>query len=258
MGTGAVRRRTLLLVEDQAILRLGLVQIISKEPDLAICGEASHPAEAMAFLDRTIPDLILTDLDLRGRGGIQFVEDLRARFPQLPILILSMSEEGLHAERALKAGAQGYLMKDVGGKELLVAIRKVLDGGIYLSPRMTEKVLTNLGRGSHRGATTPVNGLTEREFQVFQMIGLGKTAREIAAELGLSSKTVDVHRGHIRWKLKLSDSTALIHHATQWMEAQRHSTRLEPETSPNLPTGSKPHSCRSRNTRRGRRPPPPV
>jgi DNA-binding NarL/FixJ family response regulator len=214
-------RRRIMLVEDHPILRLGLSQLIGKEADLEICGEAGNPAEAMTLLDKVVPDLLLTDMNMPGRSGMEFVRDIRARFPDLAILILSMNGEDLHAERALKAGAQGYIMKGAGGEELMVAIRKVLGGGIYLSPAITEKVVKSLGRPTKAGSQPGIADLTDREFEVFRLIGQGMTTREIAGELGLSPKTVDVHRGHIKDKLKLPDSTALIHYATRWMETEQ-------------------------------------
>ncbi|MFZ9854942.1 MAG: response regulator [Limisphaerales bacterium] len=214
-------RRRIMLVEDHPILRLGLAQLIGKEADLEICGEAGNPAEAMTLLDKVVPDLLLTDMNMPGRSGMEFVRDIRARFPDLAILILSMNGEDLHAERALKAGAQGYIMKGAGGEELMVAIRKVLGGGIYLSPAITEKVVKSLGRPAKAGSQPGIADLTDREFEVFRLIGQGMTTREIAGELGLSPKTVDVHRGHIKEKLKLPDSTALIHYATRWMETEQ-------------------------------------
>jgi len=214
-------RRRIMLVEDHPILRLGLAQLIGKEADLEICGEAGNPAEAMTLLDRVVPDLLLTDMNMPGRSGMEFVRDIRARFPDLAILILSMNGEDLHAERALKAGAQGYIMKGAGGEELMVAIRKVLGGGIYLSPAITEKVVKSLGRPAKAGSQPGIADLTDREFEVFRLIGQGMTTREIAGELGLSPKTVDVHRGHIKEKLELRDVTSLIRHAVRWVETRR-------------------------------------
>jgi DNA-binding NarL/FixJ family response regulator len=223
----AVKKKQIMLVEDHPILRMGLAQLIGKEPDLEICGEAGNPAEAMTLLDRLVPDLVLTDMNMPGRSGMEFVRDIKARMPELAILILSMNGEDLHAERALKAGAQGYIMKGAGGGELMVAIRKVLNGGIYLSPGITEKVVKNIGRTTKPGKEPAIADLTDREFEVFRLIGQGMTTREIASELGLSPKTVDVHRGHIKDKLKLPDSTALIHYATRWLETEQ--TAFPPE-----------------------------
>jgi DNA-binding NarL/FixJ family response regulator len=171
--------------------------------------------------------MLVEDHPMPGRSGMEFVRDIKARMPELAILILSMNGEDLHAERALKAGAQGYIMKGAGGGELMVAIRKVLNGGIYLSPGITEKVVKNIGRTTKPGKEPAIADLTDREFEVFRLIGQGMTTREIASELGLSPKTVDVHRGHIKDKLKLPDSTALIHYATRWLETEQ--TAFPPE-----------------------------
>jgi DNA-binding NarL/FixJ family response regulator len=213
-------RKKILLVDDHPLMRAGLAQLIDRQPDMAVCGEAGGPAAAMQELGRTEPDLILTDITMPGRSGFEFIKDLIAEKPKRLILVVSMHDEVIYAERTLRAGARGYVMKEAGGEKLLAAIRQVLGGQIYLSERMSGRVLENLSARKPRGSASPIERLTDREFQVFQLVGLGKSTRDIAGQLHLSPKTVDVHRGHIKEKLQLGDATALVRHAVRWVEAQ--------------------------------------
>lgn len=213
-------RRTVLLVDDHPFMRAGLAQLIERQPDLAVCGEAGEPSEALRAVKAAKPNLILTDLTMPGRSGLEFVKDLLAAEPTLSILVVSMHDEAVYAERALRAGARGYIMKEAGGEALLAAIRRVLGGEVYLSPRMSTRILEGLSARKPRGSSSPIEQLTDREFEVFQLIGQGKSTRDVADQLHLSSKTVDVHRSHIKEKLGLKDSTALIRHAVRWVETQ--------------------------------------
>jgi len=213
-------RRRILLVDDHPLMRAGLAQLINQQADLVVCGEAGEPAAAGLELARTKPDLILTDITMPGRGGFEFIKDLIASSPDLLILVVSMHDEVIFAERALRAGARGYVMKEAGGENLLAAIRQVLAGQVYLSARMSARALENLSARRPRGSASPIEKLTDREFEVFQLVGLGRSTRDIAGQLHLSPKTVDVHRGHIKKKLGLGDSTALVRHAVRWVETQ--------------------------------------
>lgn len=217
---GASARRCVLLVDDHPFMRAGLAQLIDRQPDLRVGGEAGSPAEALRLLSKVAPDLVLTDLTMPGRGGLEFVRDLCAARPSLAILVVSMHDEAVFAERVLRAGARGYIMKEAGGEKLLAAIRRVLAGEVYLSPAMSARILENVAARRPRGSSSPIEKLTDREFEVFQMIGRGKSTRDIASELHLSPKTVDVHRSHLKEKLGLRDSTALIRHAVRWVETQ--------------------------------------
>lgn len=214
-------RRRIMLVDDHPMMRAGLAQLISRQPDLMICAEAANPAEALKALPATNPEVLLADLTMPGRSGLEFIKDILALHPALPVLVVSMHDEAVFAERALRAGARGYIMKEAGGEALVDAIRQVLRGEVYVSPTMSARILAGLSGRKPRGSDSPIEKLTDREFEIFQLIGQGKSTRDIAEQLGLSSKTVDVHRSHLREKLELKDSTALIRHAVRWVETQQ-------------------------------------
>ncbi len=218
-ATGAGPRKKILLVDDHPFMRAGLAQLIDHQPDLMVCGEAGNPAEAFLELGRHAPDLMLSDLTMPGRSGLEFIKDVHALHSKLPILMVSMHDEAIYAERSLRAGARGYIMKEAGGDNLLAAVRQLLRGEVYLSPRMSAKVFDSISSHRPRGSSSPIQKLTDREFEVFQLIGHGKSTRDVAAQLHLSPKTVDVHRGHIKEKLDLTSSTALVRHAVRWVEA---------------------------------------
>jgi DNA-binding NarL/FixJ family response regulator len=207
-------------VDDHPMMRAGLAQLINKQPDLEICCEAGNPVEAFAALSKSKVDLVLTDITMPGRSGIEFIKDLLASQPGLLILAVSMHDEMIYAERVLRAGARGYIMKESGGENLLVAIRHVLSGQVYVSPNMSSKILDTMSGRKPRGSSSPIEKLSDREFEVFQLVGVGKSTREIAKQLHLSPKTVDVHRGHIKEKLELKDATSLVRHAVRWVETQ--------------------------------------
>ncbi len=213
-------RRRVLLVDDHPFMRSGLAQLIERQPDLAVCGEAGSPAEAMRELARAAADLVLTDLTMPGRSGVEFIKDLRAERPSLPILVVSMHDETIYAERVLRAGAQGYIMKEAGGESLLAAIRQVLAGQVYVSSRMSAQILGALSGRRPRGSSSPIEKLSDREFEVFKLIGHGRGTKEVAGQLHISPKTVDVHRARIKEKLGLADMPALIRHAVRWVETQ--------------------------------------
>lgn len=216
----APERKRILLVDDHPFMRAGLAGLIDRQPDLAVCGEAGNPAEAFQQLTKTKPDLVLSDLTMPGRSGLEFIKDLRALQPELAILVVSMHDETVHAERALRAGARGYIMKEAGGENLLAAIRQVLRGEVYVSARMSARILDALSGAKPRGSSSPIEKLTDREFEIFQLIGHGKSTRDIAEQLHLSTKTIDVHRSHIKEKLELKDMPALISHAVRWVQGQ--------------------------------------
>ena len=210
----------ILIVDDHPMMRQGLVQLIDNEPDLAVAGEVETAEQAVSIIAQSAPDLVLADISLTGKGGLELIKDVQALRAGLPVLVISMHDESVYAERVLRAGGRGYIMKQEGGKQIMQAIRHVLSGQIYVSPKMSGKILEIFsGRRSESGGS-PVERLTDREFEVFQLIGQGKGTRQIAEQLHLSVKTVEVHRQHIKEKLKLTDAPSLARYAVQWVESQ--------------------------------------
>ena len=214
------KRKRILLVDDHPMMRIGVTTLINAEPDLLVVGQADTAEQALALIPECKPDLIATDMTMPGRGGLEFIKDVKALYPDLPMLVVSMHDEMLHAERALRAGARGYLMKEAGGEKLLEAIRKVISGQPYMSERLASKVFDTFSGRRDTSRASPIEKLTDREFEVFQLIGQGLTTKAIAQRLNLSSKTVDVHREHIKEKLQLENATSLIRHAVRWVESQ--------------------------------------
>ncbi len=217
---GAVARKKVFLVDDHPIMRQGLKQLIDNEPDLSVCGEAADSHEAITGIQALTPDLVLLDISLPGRSGLELLKDLHALRPGILVLVVSMHDESLYVERVLKAGGRGYIMKQEGGEKFLEAIRHVLKGQIYVSQKMSAKLLEIFSGRREEAASSPVEFLTDREFEVFQLIGAGRSTREIANELKLSVKTVEVHRINIKEKLKLNTSNELIWYAVRWGESQ--------------------------------------
>lgn len=213
-------KKRILLVDDHPLLRQGVAVLIDREPDLQVCGEAQSAAEALQAARSLRPDLALVDISLGERSGLELIKDLKIQHEALPVLVLSMHDESLYAERALRAGAQGYITKKAGGKPLLKAIREVLDGRIFLSDQMSTKLLQNLA-GQRPGKTaSPLELLTDREFEVFQLIGDGRSSRRIAETLHVSIKTIEAHRANMKAKLNLKAGTDLVHYAVRWVEMQ--------------------------------------
>jgi DNA-binding NarL/FixJ family response regulator len=213
-------KKRILIVDDHPMMRQGLAQLINHEPDLTACGEADTAAQALKRISADNPDLVLADISLPDRSGLELIKDVQALHAELPVLVVSMHDESLYAERVLRSGGRGYIMKQEGGKRLMQAIRRVLGGQVYVSERMSEKILEIFS--GHRGEVThsPVERLSDREFEVFQLIGQGKGTRDIAQRLHLSVKTVDVHRGNIKHKLELGCGTDLVRYAIRWSEVQ--------------------------------------
>jgi len=215
----APAKKRVLIVDDHPIFRAGLTSLVNLETELTVCGEANDAAQAMHALEKLHPDLVLLDMSLPGKGGLELLKDIRAIAPQTPVLIISMHDETLYAERVIKAGGRGYIMKQEGPEKIVQAIRKVLGGGISVSERIAAQILDAMS-GSKGGTSTSVSTLTDREFEVYRLLGQGKEPHEIARTLHLSIKTVDTHRAHIRQKLGLRNATELIHHATRWTAEQ--------------------------------------
>ncbi len=216
------RKQRIFLVDDHPILRNGLTQIIACEPDMEVCGEAESARAAVALIARARPDLVLIDISLRDVNGIELTKELHHRFPSLCLVVLSMHEESLYAERALRAGARGYVMKDANATALLEAMRKALAGGIGISEAMSTRLLNRCtGTARNEGRAFGIDTLSDRELEVFECIGRGLTTRAIAAQLGISAKTVETHRTHVRHKLQARSAAELMHLAARWLEDGR-------------------------------------
>jgi DNA-binding NarL/FixJ family response regulator len=213
-------RKRILVVDDHPMMRAGLIQLISKQPGLEVCGEAGSPAEAMEVIVKSRPDLIVVDVSMKGSSGLEFIKKVCAIHGHIPTLVLSMHDESIYAERALRAGACGYIMKEEGAEYLIAALQRVLEGGIYLSQAMSARLLRTLTNPQTRNVDSPLQQLTDREFEVFQLIGQGRTGQEIAEQLHISPKTVDVHRFQVKEKLGLKSGPALVHYAVQWLGAE--------------------------------------
>ena len=175
-------RRRVLLVDDHPFMRAGLALLIDKQPDMVVAGEAGNPADAMRAIAKGDLELILSDITMPGRSGLDFIKDVQASNPALPILVVSMHDETLYAERVLRAGARGYIMKEAGGENLLAAMRQVLRGEIYVSPSVSARMLESMSGRKPRGSNSPIEKLSDREFEIFQLVGQGKSTREIAAQ----------------------------------------------------------------------------
>ena len=210
----------ILIVDDHPITRHGLSQLLNQEPDLTVCGEMDNAQTALASIRTRQPNLVLADITMAGKSGLELVKEMKAMHPDIPVLALSMHDENIYAERVLRAGGRGYLMKSAGGAELLKAVRHVLQGEVYVSRQMSAKLL-DLFSGKRFGAgASSLGSLTDREFEVFQLLGQGLSAHEIGKRLHISSKTVDTHRLHIKDKLRLRTMPELMSHAVRWSATQ--------------------------------------
>lgn len=212
--------QTVLIVDDHPITRQGLSLLIDSEPDLSVCGEAETARAALEAVKRLTPDLVLIDVSLPDKSGIELIKDILCVSPDQRSLVLSMHDEEIYAERALRAGAKGYVMKDAGGAKIMDAIRQSLRGEIAVSQAIAASILSGLARANPKDRKdSPIGALTDREFEVFEMLGRGKTAKEVAADLGISAKTVEAHRSRIREKMNFRNSQELVHYAIRWVES---------------------------------------
>ena len=216
------KRAKILIVDDHPIVRDGLVRLINKkaEKDLMICGEADNAADALKTIAKIRPDLVMVDISLRGGDGIELTKSIRYQNSKLPILVLSMHDELLYAERALRAGANGYIMKNEPSEDLLQAIRKVLSGGVYISENVSSEIVHKLKRDGPGSLSSPVASLSDRELEVFNLLGRGRTTRQVADELFISMKTVETHLSRIKVKLDLDSYNELVVHAALWVNSR--------------------------------------
>src|ERR1700683_3141190 len=204
------------LIDDHPIVRQGLALFIDREPDLMVCGEAEGAASAPQAIRDSNPDFIVLDISLDGPDGLELLKTLRTTYPNLPVLVLSMHDESTYAERALRAGANGYIMKQEATEKVLVAIRRILQGEVYLSDRLTNSMLRQYVRGEGPIQSSPLVNLSDRELEVFRLIGEGHGTRQIADELHVSVKTIESYQAHIKEKLALKNSRELVQHAIEW------------------------------------------
>jgi DNA-binding NarL/FixJ family response regulator len=220
---GGQKKACVFVVDDHPLVRSGLSQIINQQSDLCCAAEADSPAEALKLLALQTPDLLLLDLRLKNSDGLEFIKSLKSQHPSVRILVLSQFDEELYAERVLRAGANGYIMKENATDEVLKAIRTILAGEIYLSPAMTSHILKKtIASRLHRGSD--VERLTDRELHVLQLLGNGLSTRQVAGQMKLSVKTIETYREHLKYKLDLESAAALVQYATQWIEKQSPST----------------------------------
>ncbi|MBT3192144.1 MAG: response regulator transcription factor [Verrucomicrobia bacterium] len=214
-----VTERRVLLVDDHPIVRHGLELLINQEDDLSVCGQTESAVETLDHIDEMNPDIVVVDISLRGSNGLELTKVLKESRSELPVLVLSMHDESLYAERALRSGARGYVMKQESADTLLKAIRKVLAGGVHLSERLSSNMLREFVDGNKtEGEKFGIETLSDRELEVFELIGRGQSTRKIADRLRLSVKTIETHRAHVKQKLKLDNATELVHRAFHWVE----------------------------------------
>jgi DNA-binding NarL/FixJ family response regulator len=209
-----------LIVDDHAFLRRGLAQIIDDMPEVNVCGEAAGVSETLDKMRRLQPDVVIVDISLGDGNGLELTKEIKSQWPDVKVLVSSMHDEALFAERALRAGAMGYVSKSDDVECFITALRRILDGQVYLSPRMTDRLLTRVVAGSQESASSPLERLSDRELEVFEMIGRGLSTKQIASKLDLSRKTVETYREHIKTKLSLRNGSELTQHAVQWVLEQ--------------------------------------
>jgi DNA-binding NarL/FixJ family response regulator len=210
----------IVVVDDHPLFRHGLTQLLNSDDGFSVCGEASSAPEALTLIRKLKPNLAIVDLGLKGPGGLELTKSIRVEFPKIPILILSMHDEPTYAVRSLRAGANGYVTKQDALGSVLIAVREVIDGRVYLSPSMASEVISNVVLTKREPGADPVDGLTDREIEVLERIGKGEEVKAIAKALNLSPKTVETHRAHIKEKLNLSNARQVTRYAVQWVSAR--------------------------------------
>jgi DNA-binding NarL/FixJ family response regulator len=230
---GKVPVRRVLIVDDHPIVRQGLCRIMENEDDLVVCGEAETARDARTAIKELLPDVMIADISLKLSDGIELVRDVRAHHPHLPILVLSMHDESIYAERMLSAGANGYIMKQAASEQFLVALRRVLDGGIYVSEYVGNNMIQKFAAGGAYISANPIDRLSNRELQILHMIGKGMSTRETAESLNLSIKTVESHRQRIKRKLNLHTGTQLVQYAVNWFTGREAGNAPAPADSAN-------------------------
>ena len=212
-------RAKVFLVDDHPMVREHLSALLGREADLTVCGEAGDAPAALSRIQELLPDLVIMDISLKNSNGLELLKNLKSVQPDLPVLVLSMHDESLYAARSLRAGALGYITKEEASKKILLAVRKVLAGQVYLSDQMSDRMMKRMVGGQPAGTGSAMEVLTDRELEVFQMIGRGMGTRRIAEELRIGIKTVESYRARIKEKLYLTDGTQLVQQAVQWVQS---------------------------------------
>ena len=220
MKAEKAKKTRILIVDDHPMTRAGLIHLINHQPEMVVDGEAEDAAQALDLLASKRPDLMLIDITLPGKSGLELIKDVKAMHPDLPMLVLSMHDESLYADRVLRAGARGYITKHEGGDKLMGAIRHVLSGRIYVSESMSAHILEIFSGGQTGIDRSSIQKLSDREFEVFEALGEGLSSHEIAKKLHLSAKTVDAHRANIKTKLKINTTAELISFSARWAVTQ--------------------------------------
>jgi DNA-binding NarL/FixJ family response regulator len=215
--TPRIQQKKIFVVEDHPLFRAMLVQLVEKELEMMVCGEASNIKDAMAGIEKTKPDAAIVDITLQGASGLELIKDLKARGMDFPLLVVSMHEEKLYAERVIRAGARGYISKQEPPSEVIKAIRSVLEGRIYVSERVTGSILARLDPHRREARVSDLDSLSDREIEVFQLVGRGLNSREIAERINLGLTTVDTYRQRIREKLGIKNAAELYQRAVQWV-----------------------------------------
>lgn len=215
------KKNQVYLVDDHPIVRQGLIKLIEQEEGLEVCGEAGRVADALPAIQKIGPDVVLVDISLEGASGLELIKRVDDLGLQIPMLVLSMHDESLYAEHALRAGASGYVMKQAASSTLITAIEKVLEGEVYVSKKMSTQMLKMAFRGGE-DSRSGTDALSRRELEVFELVGRGNSTREIAEHLHLSVKTIETYRAHIKEKLQLRSATELMQRAVHWVENESH------------------------------------
>ena len=219
-GIAPAEKMRILLVDDHPMVRERLTEVIQREADLMVCGEAEDRFRALELIASTRPHLAIVDLTLRRSHGMELIKDIRTQHPDLAVLVVSMHDETLHAERVIRAGARGYITKQEATRKIMLAIRTVLNGGVYLSEKMASQIAAKAVGRAQAGPNLPVNSLSDRELCVFELIGQGRSTRQIADELHLDIRTIETYRARIKEKLNLKDANDLLQHAIHWMQLE--------------------------------------
>lgn len=210
------KRARIVIVDDHPLVRERLAEIFNREPDLAACGEAEDRHQALDVISGTDPELVIVDLTLKNSQGLELIKDIHARWPKLPVLVVSMHDESLYAERVLRAGARGYITKQEATRSILVAVRRVLQGSVYLNEKIATHLISRLAASGRPANPTPTDLLADRELQVYELTGRGLNTRQIAVRLNIGTKTVETYRARIREKLQLKDASELLQSAISW------------------------------------------